>query len=99
MAPIEKWTDAEILRIARLYFFGGLAFLPWLWLVNFIYVYPVTRKRTDLSPAISRYAWMSLVGSILWAFILTGWIVVYQTQRRSWGVLGDLLGINIPNGQ
>ena len=47
-------SEAEIRTIAKRYFYIGFLLLPWLWLVNFIYIYPVTRRRPDLGKDIQR---------------------------------------------
>ncbi|KAH6571833.1 hypothetical protein BASA50_006920 [Batrachochytrium salamandrivorans] len=91
--------ESEILTLARRYFHLGFLGLPWLWLVNFIYIYPVTRSRPDLSPAIRRYAINSLIGSIVWLVIIVVWLSVYLTKRTSWGAIGDRISINIPAGR
>jgi presenilin enhancer 2 len=40
-------SGTEILSVGRKMFYGGFAFLPFLWLVNVIYLWP-TLKRTDV---------------------------------------------------
>ncbi|KAI9204014.1 gamma-secretase aspartyl protease complex, presenilin enhancer-2 subunit [Polychytrium aggregatum] len=98
MVKIDKMKDPEILKIARTYFFVGLAFLPWLWLINFLYIFPIIRKRPSLDRQIVRYVWMSLAGSIVWLVILLVWITLYLTQRNRYGTIADAIAINIPIG-
>ncbi|KAJ3079061.1 hypothetical protein HK102_004053, partial [Quaeritorhiza haematococci] len=51
---LEKAKPEEVLGIAKTYFYGGFAFLPWLWLVNFFYLYPVVKKRADLDKRVGQ---------------------------------------------
>jgi hypothetical protein len=47
MPSLEKMSGTEILSIGKKMFYGGFALLPFLWLVNVIYLWP-TLKRTDV---------------------------------------------------
>ncbi|KAL2911576.1 hypothetical protein HK105_208949 [Polyrhizophydium stewartii] len=96
---IERMKEDEILALSRRYFLLGFLFLPWLWLVNFIYVYPVTRKRPELPPAVRSYAMYSLAGSAVWLVIVVAWLSVYLTQRSSWGAIGDRISAYVPIGR
>ncbi|KAJ1534017.1 hypothetical protein HK405_000208, partial [Cladochytrium tenue] len=49
---VDRMAPAEVLKVARLYFLAGCFFLPWMWLASFLYLFPATRRRTDLSPAV-----------------------------------------------
>lgn len=44
--------ESELLLVSQRYFYLGFAFLPLLWLVNFLYVFPVTRVKPGLNPKI-----------------------------------------------
>ncbi|TPX34685.1 hypothetical protein SmJEL517_g02741 [Synchytrium microbalum] len=93
---LEKLPEAEILKTARYMFYGGWLFLPWLWLVAFIYILPVTRKRPELNPRIAQYAWWSFVGSMVWLVIALAWLSIYLTQRVKWGAGGDRISVSLP---
>ncbi|KAI8613431.1 gamma-secretase aspartyl protease complex, presenilin enhancer-2 subunit [Chytriomyces sp. MP71] len=89
----------EILAVARTYFWLGCAFLPFLWLVNFVYLYPVSRRRkAELPPSVHTYLFLSLGGSIFWTIVIFTWLGLYLTNRTKWGALGDRLSINLPLG-
>jgi presenilin enhancer 2 len=49
MPSLDKLSGTEILSIGKKMFYGGFAFLPFLWLVNVIYLWP-TLKRSDVPP-------------------------------------------------
>lgn len=51
--PIQKMGADEILTISKKLFFAGFCFLPFLWLYNVLYLWPV-RNRSDLSPQVRR---------------------------------------------
>lgn len=36
---LDKISDEHKLQICKKYFYGGLAFLPFLWLINFIWFF------------------------------------------------------------
>ncbi|RKO95992.1 hypothetical protein CXG81DRAFT_14005 [Caulochytrium protostelioides] len=98
MAARAKTAPEEVLKTAQYYWYLGFAFLPWLWLTNFLYLYPLCRRRQDLDPRVLRIAYASLAGALVWVVVLAIWIPVFVTQRASWGSLGDVLAINIPYG-
>ncbi|KAG0221176.1 hypothetical protein BGX31_010111 [Mortierella sp. GBA43] len=50
---IEKMGPDEILTISKKLFYGGFCLLPFLWLYNVLYLWPV-RNRNDLSPQVHR---------------------------------------------
>ncbi|KAI9325607.1 gamma-secretase aspartyl protease complex, presenilin enhancer-2 subunit [Zopfochytrium polystomum] len=89
---------AEVHKLARNYFVGGCLCLPWLWLVNFIYIYPAARKRSDLPASVRTYLYLSLAGSVVWTIALTVWMSLYFTRRNYWGSFGDLISISLPKG-
>ncbi|KAK5665589.1 hypothetical protein BDV3_006651 [Batrachochytrium dendrobatidis] len=96
---IDRMKEQEIILLARRYFQLGFIGLPWLWLVNFIYIYPAIRKRPNLSPVIRKYAIYSLIGSLVWLVVIAAWLSVYLTRRNSWGAFGDKISVNIPLGK
>lgn len=44
MPKLEKMSAEEHLSISKKMFYGGFAFLPLLWLVNFMYFFNTTRQ-------------------------------------------------------
>jgi presenilin enhancer 2 len=46
MTKLEKMSSEELVSISKKMFYGGFAFLPLLWLVNFMYFFKTSRKPT-----------------------------------------------------
>ncbi|ORY37475.1 hypothetical protein BCR33DRAFT_721525 [Rhizoclosmatium globosum] len=98
--PLDVAKPEDILLMAKWYFILGCAFLPFMWLVNFVHLYKVSQRRKhELSPSVSTYLWMSLGGCIVWSIIIFTWLGLYQTNRTQWGAFGDAISINLPLGQ
>ncbi|RUS35146.1 gamma-secretase aspartyl protease complex, presenilin enhancer-2 subunit [Jimgerdemannia flammicorona] len=97
MPSIDKLAPTEILSIAKKMFWGGFAFLPFLWLVNFMYLWPAT-KRADAPPELKKYLLMSLAGSITWLIILSTWFGLFVNMRVAWGAAADMITVVIPKG-
>jgi presenilin enhancer 2 len=104
---LEKQNGQQILAITKRYFYYGIALLLFFWVVNFVWVYPVIRKRPELEHiqeirkcllTINQDVFMSLTGCVSWTILLGIWITVFSTQRTSWGFTGDLLTVTIPKG-
>ncbi|CAG8545255.1 28676_t:CDS:1, partial [Racocetra persica] len=47
MPPSPKTPPHEILSICKKYFIIGFFFLPWLWVINVVYMWPLI-KREDI---------------------------------------------------
>lgn len=92
MPSVDREDEAAVLRTVKRYFYAGFAFLPWLWLFNFLYVLPVL-KRGDSSAArsIRHYAFASLAFSFVFFIGLTTWFTWFLVNRVSLGPLGDQL--------
>ncbi|ORX62706.1 gamma-secretase subunit PEN-2-like protein [Hesseltinella vesiculosa] len=97
MPKLDKLTFDEMLVISKKMFYGGFAFLPFLWLVNFIYFFGQAHRPTA-PKQLKQYVYMSLAGCVLWFIALTTWYGVYVNRRSSWGALGDTLTVVIPKG-
>ena len=55
----EQQEQDEYKRISHLYFYIGFAFLPWLWLINVIYVYPKVYQHPEWDASIRRGSFYS----------------------------------------
>jgi presenilin enhancer 2 len=44
MPKLEKMSSEEHVSISKKMFYGGFAFLPFLWLVNFLYFFNTSRQ-------------------------------------------------------
>ncbi|EUB59824.1 Gamma-secretase subunit pen-2 [Echinococcus granulosus] len=97
----DRRETCDRLRICKIYFFAGIAFLPFLWLVNVVWFFrdaffgppSNTRKKFQL------YVALSFIGALIWIVGLVAWSIVYHQKRISWGYLGDRLSFNIPPGE
>jgi len=75
----------------------GFCFLPWLWIVNFLFFRTALRKNST-PPAVHKYVKYSLIGGIIYGIILLSWIILYAVKRNEWGPFADTIAVNIPNG-
>ncbi|XP_021951174.1 gamma-secretase subunit pen-2-like [Folsomia candida] len=98
---LSKVKDEVKRDLCRRYFFYGLAFLPFLWAVNAVWFYKEAFKRSPFpeQKEIRKYSILSGLGAIIWIIILGTWVIVYQTNRASWGELGDDLSFILPQGR
>ncbi|KAI8086918.1 putative gamma-secretase subunit pen-2 [Gilbertella persicaria] len=97
MSKLEKMSSEEHINISKKMFYGGFAFLPLLWLVNFLYFFKTSRK-PDAPKELKRYIYMSLGGSIVWFIILTTWYGLFVNKRVDWGISADRITVVIPKG-
>ena len=98
---LKKTPDAEKVRLSRIYFMGGFAFLPFLWLVNTIWFFREAffAETYEGQSEVRKYVIRSGIGTVIWIGGLTTWIIMYQWNRASWGELGDKLSFLIPLGE
>ena len=95
--PATQLSEEAMISTSRKMFIGGFFFLPFLWLVNFLYFMDVVRKPS--TPALlKKYVWGSLIGSILWLVPLITWYTIYVCLFNDWGATGDAISITIPKG-
>ncbi|KAK3824551.1 MAG: hypothetical protein J3Q66DRAFT_325365, partial [Benniella sp.] len=94
---IEKMGPDEILTISKKLFYGGFCLLPFLWLYNVLYIWPV-RHRSDLSPQVLLYWKMSAVGAAFLFIVFSVWFGVFVNHRLDWGATGDLLTVVLVKG-
>ncbi|KAL7074689.1 hypothetical protein ACQ4LE_006039 [Meloidogyne hapla] len=89
---LNKLSEGERLQLCRRYFLLGFAFLPILWLVNFIWFYRYTYGKKDendelqtnnnlIIKEMKRYVLWSGIGTIIWTILITCWIYIYQIER------------------
>ncbi|KAI8977377.1 putative gamma-secretase subunit pen-2 [Mycotypha africana] len=90
-------SEDEQLNICKKMFYGGFAFLPLLWLVNFLYFFNVSRK-PNASKELKKYIYLSLSGCVMWFIILTTWYGVFVNKRIGWGLMADRITVVIPKG-
>ncbi|RKP11332.1 gamma-secretase aspartyl protease complex, presenilin enhancer-2 subunit, partial [Piptocephalis cylindrospora] len=80
-------------------FLGGFAFLPFLWAVNFFYMFKVMRERSDRIPRLKQYVWGSGIGALLWFIALTTWYAVFVNTRTTWGPGTDHFTVVLITGE
>ncbi|KAG2237202.1 hypothetical protein INT48_006606 [Thamnidium elegans] len=97
MPKLEKMSSEEHVSISKKMFYGGFAFLPFLWLVNFLYFFNTSRQ-PNAPKALKKYIYMSLVGCLIWFIILTSWYGLFVNRRISWGQVADRITVVIPKG-
>ncbi|CAI2168857.1 11477_t:CDS:2 [Funneliformis geosporum] len=78
----SKTTPPEILSLCKKFFYIGFLFLPWLWVVNVIYMWPLT-KRSDID------LYFSMAGALFWFIALSTWYGIFVNQRIAWGEFSD----------
>ncbi|KAL7061268.1 hypothetical protein AAHC03_09926 [Spirometra sp. Aus1] len=91
---METAAQCGRLRICRIYFYAGLAFLPFFWLVNSIWFFrdAFLSESTPDRRQFRLFVSLSIVGALLWFAGLLTWNLIYQSYRPSWGEL-ELLQI------
>ncbi len=98
---LARAPDPEKLRLCRLYFRGGFALLPFMWLVNALWFFSDAFRRKPAfaeQRALRRLVTLSALGFFTWTVLLIAWIVVFQTQRVKWGAVGDRMSFVWPRG-
>ncbi|KAG4086560.1 gamma-secretase aspartyl protease complex, presenilin enhancer-2 subunit [Neocallimastix lanati (nom. inval.)] len=98
MTKAKNMSEQEILSISKKMFYGGFAFLPWLWLVNWIYFNPVLKQRPGLSEQIHFYVKWSFIGAAIWIVLLATWVIIFQTTRTKFGSSLDRFYVSVPKG-
>jgi presenilin enhancer 2 len=103
----EKLSNEDILRISRRYFYIGCAFLPFLWLVNYIYFRAEVEKRSGqldkrvrncmlLLKKLLRYHLFNM--QIFVINLLSQLFGLFVGYRVQWGAAADKLTVVIPRG-
>ncbi|KAF9007729.1 Gamma-secretase subunit pen-2 [Podila verticillata] len=94
---IEKMSADEILVVSKKLFYGGFCLLPFLWVYNLLYVWPV-RNRSDISPQVRHYLMMSAILATGMFVVFSVWFGIFVNQRLGWGVAGDNLTVVLVKG-
>ncbi|CEG82601.1 hypothetical protein RMATCC62417_16651 [Rhizopus microsporus] len=90
MPRLDKMSFEEHVSISKKMFYGGFAFLPFLWLVNFMYFY----KTSQLPNAPSELKKCC----IIWFILLTTWYAIFVNKRVAWSTDVDGITVVIPKG-
>ncbi|KAL7753615.1 hypothetical protein RI367_000571 [Sorochytrium milnesiophthora] len=100
-SPTSKLSDADLLLTSRRMLYGGLAFLPLLWLVHVLLVFPEMRRqeRANVRTALAKNVKLSAAGVVFWLAVWGGWWIAFAANRQRWGAMGDMLTVVIPQGR
>ncbi|KAF9158359.1 hypothetical protein DFQ26_007738 [Actinomortierella ambigua] len=93
----NKLTAEEVLTVSRKLFLGGFCLLPFLWVYNLLYLWPI-RHRLDISPQVRKQLVGSAIGSLVMFVVTTTWFAVFVNHRLDWGALGDKLTVVLVKG-
>ncbi|PRP82057.1 hypothetical protein PROFUN_03747 [Planoprotostelium fungivorum] len=96
-ADDEHLSPDKQIDIAKKMYIGGFFFLPWLWLVNFLF-YKEYMNKPNTPPIVKTYVYRSLAGFGIWTVVFFIWLSVYLVNHNSWGAGGDKIAVNIPKG-
>lgn len=95
----SKLTNEQILNIAQKYFYLGFVFLPFVWIMNVLYLGEEVKRRSNvLDERVRRYIYFSLIGSLVWGMALIVWTILYAVNYKSWTILGEMLAVVYPRG-
>ncbi|XP_046452875.1 gamma-secretase subunit PEN-2-like [Daphnia pulex] len=97
---IERLKNDSKLVLCRKYYYGGFAFLPFLWTINAFWFSrdAFYKPHFEEQHQIRQYVIRSGIGAFVWLVIFISWTCVFQINRASWGELGDQLSFVIPRG-
>ncbi|ORZ02506.1 gamma-secretase aspartyl protease complex, presenilin enhancer-2 subunit [Syncephalastrum racemosum] len=87
----------ELVSLCKKMFYGGLAFLPFLWLINVAFFARASRK-SSAPPDLKKFVYMSAIGCGLWFIVLTTWYALFVNKRVAWGAAADKITVVIPKG-
>jgi len=90
-------TNVGLSMVAKRMFLGGFFLLPWLWLVNWIYLRNYI-KRAACPSEVRYYVRGSLLGFLISLALVASWAIYYFVQHNQMGVVADSLAVFIPRG-
>ena len=98
---LSKTPDTEKVRLSRIYFYGGFAFLPFLWFVNTIWFFKEAffRDSFEGQKQIKNNVIGSGIGAAIWIVGIFVWVGFYRANRAAWGATGDIISFLIPLGE
>lgn len=78
-----KVSQAEKADLCKKYFMFGLAFLPFLWAINFFWFFNEAFKKPhfEQQPLMKRLVILSGIGALLYLIGFISWIVVFSHYR------------------
>ncbi|MFH4981827.1 hypothetical protein AB6A40_008536 [Gnathostoma spinigerum] len=97
---LSRISEADRLKLCRQYFLIGIALLPFVWVVNVVcfFNYAFIAKPFPTQNQIRKYTLLSILGSLLWIFIVAGWQVFFQIERAKGYEWTDRISFTFPMG-
>ena len=83
----QKVNEEELLLVSTRYFYLGFALLPWIWLINYFYLAPITRDNPSLDKKIKQNQMFSLYLSLIFLIIFVAWVASYLVYRYNLTIL------------
>ncbi|KAL6053944.1 hypothetical protein QOT17_017662 [Balamuthia mandrillaris] len=90
-------TNEGLRKVSKGMFIAGFFFLPFLWLVNYVYLRKYIR-RASCPAEVRFYVRTSLLGFLLVTLVLFTWTLVFLIKRNDMGEAGDKLSLWVPKG-
>ncbi|XP_071957791.1 gamma-secretase subunit PEN-2-like [Antedon mediterranea] len=97
---LKRVSNEDKLQLCKTYYKAGFLFLPFLWLVNFVWFFreAFTKPSFEQQKQIKTYVIRSLIGTSIWMVVLITWITIFQLKRAEWGETADKISFIIPKG-
>jgi presenilin enhancer 2 len=83
--------------VAKRLFIGGFLLLPFLWLMNYLYLRKYI-QRASCPPEVKFYVRGSLVGFLVVTSLFAVWTLVFLLFREEMGPAGDSISLLVPKG-
>jgi len=90
-------TNDGLRKVSKRLFQGGFLFLPFLWLLNYVYLRKYI-QRPSCPPEVKFYVRASFVSFFAVTSLFAVWAVVFLLFREEMGATGDSLSVIIPKG-
>mmetsp|Transcript_348 Transcript_348/g.637 ORF Transcript_348/g.637 Transcript_348/m.637 type:complete len:96 (-) Transcript_348:232-519(-) len=85
----RRATDEDV-ETSKMMFYGGFAFLPWLWLINFVQYRPYV-KEDDTPEDMKYYVRGSMYGFLIFMALWGVWLAIFYANLESPWAQGLLL--------
>lgn len=100
LGPDPRRSKSGLLRVSRRMFILGFFLLPWMWLMNWIYMREHLKLK-DCPPMARWYARASLLLFFIVTPILLTWMAAFQLYRHDMGqhgIIGEWISLYEPYG-
>ncbi|CAL1543444.1 unnamed protein product [Lymnaea stagnalis] len=98
---LKRVKNEEKLVLCRKYYLAGFFILPFLWFINCIWFFNEAFRKPEYpeQSQIRTYVIRSLIGALVWMTMIIAWVAVFQVNRVSWGIAGEMLTFVLPTGK